>query len=156
MFDGLLFDLDGTLWDSVDSICLSWNRVLARIAPQYAGQITRPRLIGCMGMLLPDIVKKLLPDLDWKDIQPLLDGLLKEENAHVARHGGILYPQVPETLELLARDSPCSSSATVRTATLRPSSRPTAWGSFSRTTRTPAAPGSPRGTTSPWWYSATV
>ena len=69
MFDGLLFDLDGTLWDSVDSICLSWNRVLERIAPQYAGQITRPRLIGCMGMLLPDIVKKLLPDLDWKDIQ---------------------------------------------------------------------------------------
>ena len=106
MFDGLLFDLDGTLWDSVDSICLSWNRVLARIAPQYAGQITRPRLIGCMGMLLPDIVKKLLPALDWKDIQPLLDGLLKEENAHVARHGGILYPQVPETLELLARDYP--------------------------------------------------
>ena len=106
MFDGLLFDLDGTLWDSVDSICLSWNRVLERIAPQYAGQITRPRLIGCMGMLLPDIVKKLLPDLDWKEIQPLLDGLLKEENAHVARHGGILYPQVPETLEILARDYP--------------------------------------------------
>lgn len=106
MFDGLLFDLDGTLWDSVDSICLSWNRVLERLAPRYAGQITRPRLIGCMGMLLPDIVKKLLPDLDWKEIQPLLDGLLEEENAHVARYGGILYPQVPETLERLARDYP--------------------------------------------------
>ena len=28
LFDGLLFDLDGTLWDSVDAICLSWNSVL--------------------------------------------------------------------------------------------------------------------------------
>ena len=90
MFDGLLFDLDGTLWDSVDSICLSWNRVLARIAPQYAGRITRPRLMGCMGMLLPDIVKKLLPDLDWQQLQPLLAGLLEEENAYVAARGGVL------------------------------------------------------------------
>lgn len=106
MFDGLLFDLDGTLWDSVDSICLSWNRVLARLAPRFAGQVTRPRLIGCMGMLLPDIVKKLLPELAEGQMNGLLDGLLKEENDHVARHGGILYPRVPETLEILARDYP--------------------------------------------------
>ena len=106
MFDGLLFDLDGTLWDSVDSICLSWNRVLARLAPRFAGQVTRPRLIGCMGMLLPDIVKKLLPELPEGQMNGLLDGLLKEENDHVARHGGILYPRVPETLEILARDYP--------------------------------------------------
>ena len=106
MFDGLLFDLDGTLWDSVDSICLSWNRVLARLAPRFAGQVTRPRLIGCMGMLLPDIVKKLLPELPEGQMNGLLDGLLKEENDHVARHGGILYPRMPETLEILARDYP--------------------------------------------------
>ena len=106
MFDGLLFDLDGTLWDSVDSICLSWNRVLERLAPRFAGQVTRPRLIGCMGMLLPDIVKKLLPELPEGQMNGLLDGLLKEENDHVARHGGILYPRVPETLEILARDYP--------------------------------------------------
>ena len=29
VFDGLLFDLDGTLWDSVDAICISWNRALS-------------------------------------------------------------------------------------------------------------------------------
>ena len=37
VFDGLLFDLDGTLWDSVGCICISWNRALERLAPEYAG-----------------------------------------------------------------------------------------------------------------------
>lgn len=106
MFDGLLFDLDGTLWDSVDAICISWRRVLERRAPELAGLMTRENVTSCMGMLLPDIVKKVLPDLPPEQVQPVLKELLEEENAYVAVHGGVLYPQVPETLELLARDYP--------------------------------------------------
>lgn len=30
MFDGVLFDLDGTLWDATGAICASWQRVLER------------------------------------------------------------------------------------------------------------------------------
>lgn len=106
MFDGLLFDLDGTLWDSVDAICLSWNSVLERRAPQLAGLVNRENVTGCMGMLLPDIVKKLVPDIPQAEIRPLLDELLEVENSYVAQHGGVLYPQVPETLERLAADYP--------------------------------------------------
>ena len=106
MFDGLLFDLDGTLWDSVDAICLSWNSVLERRAPQLAGLVNRENVTGCMGMLLPDIVKKLVPDIPQAEICPLLDELLEVENSYVAQHGGVLYPQVPETLERLAADYP--------------------------------------------------
>lgn len=104
MFDGLLFDLDGTLWDSVDAICLSWNSVLERRAPQLAGLVNRENVTGCMGMLLPDIVKKLVPDIPQAEIRSLLDELLEVENSYVAQHGGVLYPQVPETLERLAAD----------------------------------------------------
>ena len=106
MFDGLLFDLDGTLWDSVDAICISWRSVLERRAPEMAGLMTRENVTGCMGMLLPDIVKKVLPDLPPEEVRPVLKELLEEENAYVAVHGGVLYPQVPETLALLARDYP--------------------------------------------------
>lgn len=106
MFDGLLFDLDGTLWDSVDAICLSWNSVLERRNPQLAGLVTRENVTGCMGMLLPDIVKKLVPDIPKEEIRPLLDELLVVENDYVATHGGVLYPQVEETLERLSRDYP--------------------------------------------------
>ena len=30
MFDGVLFDLDGTLWNATGRICESWNTVLRR------------------------------------------------------------------------------------------------------------------------------
>ena len=106
MFDGLLFDLDGTLWDSVDAICVSWNRTLEELAPEYAGTVTRQRLLPCMGLLLPDILDRLAPDLGRKRAAPLLDKLLEEENRHLAAHGGTLYPRVPETLAELAGKYP--------------------------------------------------
>ena len=106
MFDGLLFDLDGTLWDSVDAICASWNRALAELAPEYAGTVTREKLLPCMGMLLPDILDRLAPDLGRKRAVPLLEKLLEEENRHLATHGGTLYPRVPETLAELAGKHP--------------------------------------------------
>ena len=102
MFDGLLFDLDGTLWDCVDSICVSWNQALARLAPEYAGTVTRQRLLPCMGMLLPDILDRLAPELDQEKVQDVLDTVLREENEYVARHGGILFPGEEEILAALA------------------------------------------------------
>ena len=106
MFDGLLFDLDGTLWDSVDAICTSWNQMLARRAPELAGSVTRQRLLPCMGMLLPDIAARLLPQADPEQLRPLLRELLEVENRYVAVHGGVLYPKVPETLAQLAGRRP--------------------------------------------------
>ena len=131
MFDGVLFDLDGTLWDSVDSICLSWNRVLGAHDPALAGTLTREKLIGCMGMLLPDIFRKLLPQLPPETLAAMEEELMEAENSWVAVHGGILYPGV------------------------EPFSRPTAWGSILPTLKTPAAPARPRRRTSPWWWPAT-
>ena len=106
MFDGLLFDLDGTLWDSVDAICVSWNRALAELAPEYAGTVTRERLLPCMGLLLPDILDRLIPGLEADRAAPLLETLLEIENRYVAGHGGVLYPRVPETLAELAGKYP--------------------------------------------------
>ena len=75
----LFFDLDGTLWDSVDAICISWNRALERLAPEYAGTVTRARLLPCMGMLLPDILHRLVPELDQERMKPILEEVLVEE-----------------------------------------------------------------------------
>ena len=86
----------------VDAICISWNRALERLAPEYAGTVTRARLLPCMGMLLPDILHRLVPELDQERMKPILEEVLVEENAYVAAHGGVLYPGVEQTLAVLA------------------------------------------------------
>lgn len=106
LFDGLMFDLDGTLWDSADAVCRAWNQTLEQVAPEFAGRITRPNMTACMGMLMADILHRLLPELDSARFPHVLDAVLSGENAYVAEHGGSLYPGVPETLAALAARYP--------------------------------------------------
>lgn len=106
LFDGLIFDLDGTLWDSADAVCIAWNRTLEQAAPEFAGRITRPDLTACMGMLTDDILRRLLPELERERFPFVLDAVLRGENAYVAQHGGVLYPGVPETLAALSARYP--------------------------------------------------
>ena len=101
-----MFDLDGTLWDSVDAVCRSWNLTLAQTAPEFAGRITRSGMEGCMGLLMDQLLARLLPELEAERAAALLDEVLREENAYVAEHGGMLYPGVPETLAVLSARYP--------------------------------------------------
>ena len=61
MFDGVLFDLDGTLWNATVRICESWNRALARHPEIARPPVTVPEVEATMGLLLPDIARRILP-----------------------------------------------------------------------------------------------
>ena len=65
MFDSIIFDLDGTLWDSTVPICESWNVVLKRHAEIKRPPVTINELGECMGLPMYDIAAKLFPLELW-------------------------------------------------------------------------------------------
>ena len=60
--DGVIFDLDGTLWDSTGALTDIWALALAN-EPDIPRPPTREELGSVMGMTAPQLMKKLFPHL---------------------------------------------------------------------------------------------
>ena len=97
---GILFDLDGTLWNSSGCVLPVWNRVLSR-HPELNRQITAAELASAMGLTLEEISRMLLPDQCPEIQASVMQEICAEEVEYLRSHGAILYPGVPETLHAL-------------------------------------------------------
>lgn len=98
-FDSYLFDMDGTLWDAVDSYCAVWNRTIsdcnAAVPP-----VTRVHLETLMGKPLDYIYSHLIGES--ADKTAFMKSLDENERAMMPLIGGRLYDGVRETLGALA------------------------------------------------------
>lgn len=97
--DGLIFDMDGTLWDAVDSYVTIWNKTIddCGLSRQH---VTRADLITLMGRQLDYILAKLIPGPEGRSPQ-VLDRLFANETDMMPRLGGRLYAGVTETMSRL-------------------------------------------------------
>lgn len=102
MTDGIIFDLDGTLWNATNAICKTWNIVLDSY-PYIREPITVEELEGCMGLLLDDISRKLFPDESSAVQRELIVKCCDMEVEYLSEHGGILYPELEKTLSTLSQ-----------------------------------------------------
>lgn len=101
--DSLLFDMDGTLWDAVDSYAEVWNRTFDELGMAHEA-VSRESLTGMMGRHLEDITRALCPDV--QDLPGFMKVLERNEDEMMPRLGGRLYPGVAETIAMLARRYP--------------------------------------------------
>lgn len=103
MFDSIIFDLDGTLWDSTVPICESWNVVLKSHAEIKRPPVTINELGECMGLPMYDIAAKLFP-LESKEVQTaIMDELCAYENEYLSEHGARLFDGLENVLSLLSK-----------------------------------------------------
>lgn len=97
----LIFDLDGTLWDSRATIIKIWNEVLGR--HQLIQRELKPEDMNqYMGLLAHDIIKDIIPGISDLQAHDLLSEIVAEENKILHIQGGILYEGVENTLRNLA------------------------------------------------------
>lgn len=94
---GVIFDLDGTLWDASKQAVLAWNRVL-KMYPQLRKHVTEADMCGWMGKTLSAIAGLMFPDMDEKERMDILTKCCQEEQVYLQEHGGTLYPHLEETL----------------------------------------------------------
>jgi phosphoglycolate phosphatase len=95
----VLFDLDGTLWNSSREVLLCWNRVLAPLGRR----ITPPEMDKLMGLTPREIADTQFFDLPPAERYALTDRCLTAEDPYLYARGARLYPNVRETLRLLKK-----------------------------------------------------
>ncbi|WP_044338873.1 HAD family hydrolase [Rossellomorea aquimaris] len=101
--DSIIFDLDGTLWDPIESVLEAWNNVI-NDHNQLKDGITRKHLEGTMGLQMKEIGKILFPELNEEEREQLLKDLSRHEIPHLSKNGGNLYNHVEEVLVELSRE----------------------------------------------------
>ncbi|WP_404452129.1 HAD family hydrolase [Virgibacillus necropolis] len=100
--DSIIFDLDGTLWDSIDTVLIAWNKEIKQIK-QIDKEITREELEGTMGLQMKEIGRKLFPSLDEEMQEKILEQCSAVEIQNLSELGGKLYENVEGVLKVLSQ-----------------------------------------------------
>lgn len=104
-FDSIIFDLDGTLWDSTEEVVKSWKKIIDS-CDKIKKPLTREDIVGVFGTKHSLIGKKLFPYLDDETIDALMVKCYEAENNLLREVGGTLYENLEEVLSFLANKIP--------------------------------------------------
>ncbi len=101
-FDSIIFDLDGTLWDSSANVVLAWQAAKQQV--NYIKEdFTQPMIHSITGMTYKAIFETLLPYLTEGQREDFKTIASKKELEILYEKGGELYPGLEETLKHLTK-----------------------------------------------------
>lgn len=100
--DSIIFDLDGTLWNSSSSCINAWNENLKKY-PEVKNKLTASDMQSVMGLVLKDVAKTFFPYIDEEKRLEICLDCRKSESAYLCKHGGVLYENLEYTLKELSK-----------------------------------------------------
>jgi phosphoglycolate phosphatase len=100
--DSIIFDLDGTLWDSRKTVVNAWNKII-RSHDKVQEELTTQQLKETMGLQMHEIGRILFPKLNEEEREHFMNECSDVETRLLNERGGTLYNHVEEVLEALAK-----------------------------------------------------
>ena len=100
-FDSIIFDLDGTLWDSTGNVALAWDEARKQV-DYVVDSITQEKVRSITGMAYDAIFEVLLPDMDVDKRNNFKALCAQSEIDTLNAKGGDMYPGLEETIKYLA------------------------------------------------------
>lgn len=103
MRKGILFDLDGTLWDSSQEVTDAWNLCL-RTQTDRSEQFTIDDMHGFMGKTLEAIAALMFPSLPTNEQIRLIKMCTATEHEYLLTHSARLYDGERDILRKLSEE----------------------------------------------------
>lgn len=100
--NSVLFDLDGTLWDSCVAIMPSWQRVMKAHGIKRE-PVTREEMNSYMGKTVEQIAPLMLPEVSLEEAISIMKEGCIEELEELKNNGATLYEGIIETLRELSK-----------------------------------------------------
>jgi phosphoglycolate phosphatase len=98
----IIFDVDGTLWDTTEVVAKAWNRAIAKDG-ETSAIITPSALKKEFGKPMDVIINNLFPDADEEKKKLILQRCCQYEQAALRENtDNLLFPGVKETIRKLS------------------------------------------------------
>lgn len=96
----IIFDLDGTLWDTRTQISKAWNQILNK---EYNISINPKQITKLMGKTNNDFINIFFDKIDNIDTNSLLKRCQNNELLYLQKNGGKLFPNAINTIKTLSK-----------------------------------------------------
>ncbi|MFI3325744.1 MAG: HAD family hydrolase [Clostridia bacterium] len=99
-YDGIIFDLDGTLWNSTPEIYKSWCETISKHSNLNIPSFEQ--LMAVMGLSDIELMQTLFPQLTDDEALELFNECSIHENEYLENHAATDYEGIYEVLETLS------------------------------------------------------
>lgn len=102
MIDSIIFDMDGTLWNSTPEVSIAFNKVLKDKHPEVTDEVTAERLQSLFGLPLDVIAVKMFQSVEEKHAIAVMEECCAYECEYLAKYGATLYEGLENVLQKLS------------------------------------------------------
>lgn len=100
--DSIIFDLDGTLWDSRKEVAEAWSEVMSKYNYNRKS-ITFQEVSDLMGKTIDEIEDILFPEISKEKRTSILYQCGENEIGYLSKHGAKLFHNLEDTLNKLSK-----------------------------------------------------